>query len=275
MSEIRLKSFLMYNTFYEAAEHLSDSEFREAVLKLRDYALYHDETPANSKAVAMLLEMFKEPTDAARERYENCIRNGNKGKNYGWLGGRPRKDGQKPQRKPQEKPLNVNEDVDVYGNRNIKEKENRNFYDKVDVYADGNVEVDVNDEVEVYLDEEEEPIQGDSSNGLGDYLETLEPITNPDYYQQDREPQPEREDIAFSNKPNPILPTNRQELLRVYEENLNLLQKYDVNHWDFDSQSKESLRLATLALMKINNISFEQAKEHIAAVRSQLRQDNG
>jgi hypothetical protein len=27
--------------------------------------------------------------------------------------------------------------------------------------------------------------------------------------------------------------------------------------------------------MKIKNISFQQAKEHIAAVRSRLRQDNG
>ena len=275
MSDNRIKSFLMYDSFYESAKYLNDAEFREAFLKLRDYALYHDETPANSKNVAMLLEMFKEPTDAARERYENCIRNGQKGAEHGWKGGRPRKDGQKPQRKPQEKPLNVNVEVDVYGNRNIKEKENRNFYDKVDVYADGNVDGYVNDGVEVYLDEQEEPIQDDSFDRLGDYFETIESITNPDYYQLDREPQPERRDIAFSNKPNPILPTNKQELLRVYEENLSNLQLYDENNWEYDSQSKESLRRATLALMKINNLSFEQAKEHIAAVRSQHRQDNG
>ena len=33
------KSFVMYDSFLAAMKHLNDAEFRECVLKIRDYAL--------------------------------------------------------------------------------------------------------------------------------------------------------------------------------------------------------------------------------------------
>ena len=287
----------MYNSFIEAADWLSGDDFKDFIKMLRDYALYGELRESDNPSINALMTMAKPNLDSARNRYEAAKKNGEKGKKDGWKGGRPRKTPEiTPEitpEKPQSKPLNDNVEVDVNDNVEVdrNEKENRDFYDTVDVYADGDVEVDDYgtdnaddypdedwyEEEEDNLDEDEEPIPSDSSNGLGDYLETIKPNTHNDYYQQDREPQPDSEDIALSNKPisNLSLPTNRQELLQCYQESLNLLQQYDINHWEYDSQSKESLRLATSALMKIMNISFQQAKEHIAAVRSQHRQDNG
>lgn len=158
------------------------------------------------------------------------------------------------------------------------------MYVNADAYADGYVEVDDDDkeegypdedwddEEEEYYDEDEEPLPtSNSTNKTRNYTGIIEPITNNGYNSQGRESQPEKEDIAFSNKPNPILPTNKQELLQCYQDNLNLLQQYDANNWEYDSQSKESLKLATSALMKLKNLSFQQAKEHISTVRSQQR----
>ncbi len=273
----------MYNSFIEAADWLSGDDFKEFIKMLRDYALYGELRESDNPSINALMTMAKPNLDSARNRYEAAKKNGEKGKENGWKGGRPRKTPEITPEKPQSKPLNV--DVD----RNRNAKENRYINDNVDVYANSDVEVDDyetdnvedypdedwDDEEKGYYDEDEEPLPAsNSTNRTRDYTGLLEPITNNDYYSQGREPQPEREDIAFSNEPNPILPTNGQELLQCYKENLNLLQQYDINHWEYDSQSKESLRLATSALMKIKNLSFQQAKDYIARVRSQHRQEN-
>ena len=281
----------MYNSFIEAADWLSGDDFKEFIKMLRDYALYGELRESDNPSINALMTMAKPNLDSARNRYEAAKKNGEKGKEHGWKGGRPRKTPEITPEKPQSEPLNDNVEVDANDNVEVdrNEKDNRDFYDTVDVYADGDVEVDDygtdnaddypdedwDDEEKDYLDEDEEPIPSDSSNGLGDYLETIEPNTNNDYFQQGREPQPEREDIAFSNKPisNQPLPTNRQELLRVYEENLYNLQLYDENNLNYDEESRRYLREATNALMKLKNFTFQQAKDYIAAVRSQHRQE--
>ena len=121
------QSFVMYNSFLEAMEFLSDSEFRECVLKMRDFAIYGDDATSDSPMVEAILRMAKPNIDAAAARYQRCVENGNKGKEHGREGGRPRKgetkeeyDERKRASKTPRKPLN--DDVDNNKEIDIKVK---------------------------------------------------------------------------------------------------------------------------------------------------------
>lgn len=77
------KTFVVFDSFIQAAREYSPSIFRQAVLKYKDYALYGDATPSESNEVNMLMSIVKDSIDRAKERYENCIKNGSKGKEHG------------------------------------------------------------------------------------------------------------------------------------------------------------------------------------------------
>ena len=125
----------MYNSFLEAAELLGDKEFRECVLKLRDFALYGDDVSSDDPVVEAILRMAKPNIDAAAARYQRCVENGNKGKEHGREGGRPRKgetkeeyDERKRALKTPRKPLNddANVDEEIKINVNKKDDDNQN-----------------------------------------------------------------------------------------------------------------------------------------------------
>lgn len=117
------QSFVMYNSFVDAAANLDDAQFKECIIKIRDYALFGKDEKSDNWGVNIILDMAKPLLDKAKNRYDNCVKNGNKGKDYGWHGGRPRKN-IKPQEKPQSEPLNVY--VNVYENENKNENKNEN-----------------------------------------------------------------------------------------------------------------------------------------------------
>ena len=132
------QSFVMYNSFLEAMEFLSDSEFRECILKLRDFAIYGDDVSSDSPLVEAILRMAKPNIDAAAARYQRCVENGNKGKEHGREGGRPRKgetkeeyDERKRQLKTPRKPLNEDEDENEEIDIKVKKKENNNANKKL------------------------------------------------------------------------------------------------------------------------------------------------
>ena len=81
----------MYASFLEAAEGLDAEAFKECVLKLRDYALYGVDVYSKDPVVNIILTMAKPNLNAASARYQRCVENGNKGKEFGGKGGRPRK----------------------------------------------------------------------------------------------------------------------------------------------------------------------------------------
>lgn len=116
------QSFVMYNSFIEAASNLDDAHFRECILRIRDYALYGTNEKSDFWGVNIVLEMAKPLLDAAHNRYEKCVENGAKGKDFGKLGGRPKK----TPSKPQDKPFNDNVDEKVYVNDNVDENVNDN-----------------------------------------------------------------------------------------------------------------------------------------------------
>ena len=124
------KSFVMYDSFVEAMKHLNDAEFRECVLKIRDYALEGVEEESTSPMVNIILAMARPNLDAARRRYETSVVNGKKGAEFGKLGGAP-KGNQNARKKqhlnqPQKQPLDVDDNADIEEDVNVNEEEDVN-----------------------------------------------------------------------------------------------------------------------------------------------------
>lgn len=112
------RSFVMYDSFLEAMKHLNDAEFRECVLKIRDYALDGIDKESESPYVNIILAMAKPNLEAARRRYEASVENGKKGAEFGKLGGAPKGNKNASKKQPLKQPLNVNEDENEDENEN-------------------------------------------------------------------------------------------------------------------------------------------------------------
>ncbi len=132
------ESFVMYASFLKAAECLTGDDFKEFILKLRDYALYGEESESDNLIVNTMLIMAKPNIKAAAERYQRCVDNGNKGKEFGKDGGRPKKGEtleeyheRKSLEKTPRKPLNDDDNIDDDENLKVydtnDEKHNRNI----------------------------------------------------------------------------------------------------------------------------------------------------
>ena len=118
------RSFVMYASFLEAMKHLNDAEFRECVLKIRDYALEGVDEESSSPMVNVIMAMAKPNLDSARRRYMASVENGKKGAEYGKLGGAPKGNQNARKKQPLKQPLDVdvnddeedvNEEVNVNG----------------------------------------------------------------------------------------------------------------------------------------------------------------
>ena len=116
----------MYDSFLEAMKHLNDAEFRECVLKIRDYALEGIEEESDYPMVNVIMSLAKPNLEAARRRYEASVENGKKGAEYGKLGGAPKGNQNARKKQPLKQPLNVDDNEDV----------NENVNGNVDVNAD-------------------------------------------------------------------------------------------------------------------------------------------
>ena len=117
------RSFVMYDSFLEAMKHLNDAEFRECVMKIRDYALEGIDEESQSPYVNIILAMAKPNLDSARRRYMASVENGKKGAEFGKLGGAPKGNQNARKNTPQSTPkqpldVDVNDDVEVDVNEN-------------------------------------------------------------------------------------------------------------------------------------------------------------
>lgn len=146
---IEKQSFVMYNSFIDAATNLDDAHFKECIIKIRDYALYGKDEDSDFWGVNVIMDIAKPLLDAAKKRYERCVENGKKGAKYGARGGRPKK-GTETEQKPQEKPLNVYVNDYENDNYNVNEKvyDNPNGYVKENesLHENGN-DVSVQDSI--------------------------------------------------------------------------------------------------------------------------------
>ena len=111
----------MYDSFLEAMKHLNDVEFRECVLKIRDYALEGIDEESSSPMVNVIMELAKPNLDSARRRYMASVENGKKGAEFGKLGGAPKGNQNARKKQPQKQPLDVdvNEDVEEDVNKEV------------------------------------------------------------------------------------------------------------------------------------------------------------
>ena len=123
-------SFVFYDSFLSAMKHLGDAEFRECVLKIRDYALEGVDEESSSPMVNVIMAMAKPNLDSAKRRYMASVENGKKGAEYGKLGGAPKGNQNARKKQPQKQPLDVdvNEDVE----EDVNEEVNVNGDDDVD-----------------------------------------------------------------------------------------------------------------------------------------------
>ena len=115
-------SFVMYDSFLSAMKHLNDAEFRECVMRIRDYALDGIDEESKYSCVNMIMELVKPNLDAARRRYMASVENGKKGAEYGKLGGAPKGNQNARKKQPQKQPLDVDVNVDVEENENENEE---------------------------------------------------------------------------------------------------------------------------------------------------------
>ena len=100
------KSLVFYDSFMSAMKHLNDAEFRECVLKIRDYALEGVDEESSSPLVNVIMAMAKPNLDSARRRYMASVENGKKGAEYGKLGGEPKGNHNARKKQPLNHPLN-------------------------------------------------------------------------------------------------------------------------------------------------------------------------
>ena len=117
-------SFVFYDSFLSAMKHLSDAEFRECVLKIRDYALEGVDEESSSPMVNVIMAMAKPNLDSAKRRYMASVENGKKGAEYGKLGGAPKGNQNARKKQPLKQPLDVdvNDDVEEDVNEDVNVK---------------------------------------------------------------------------------------------------------------------------------------------------------
>ena len=121
------KSFVFYDSFLSAMKHLNDAEFRECVLKIRDYALEGIDEESESPMVNVIMELAKPNLDSARRRYMASVENGKKGAEFGKLGGAPKGNQNARKNNPQstpKQPLDVDANDDVEVDVNVNEEVN-------------------------------------------------------------------------------------------------------------------------------------------------------
>ena len=132
-NEDKKKSFVMYDSFLEAMKHLNDAEFRECVMKIRDYALEGIDKESASPYVNIIIAMAKPNLDSARRRYMASVENGKKGAEFGKLGGAPKGNQNARKNNPQSTPK---QPLDVDVNDDVEEDVNENAEVNVEVDAD-------------------------------------------------------------------------------------------------------------------------------------------
>ena len=131
------KSFVFYDSFLSAMKHLNDAEFRECVLRIRDYALDGVDEESRSPMVNVIMELAKPNLDSARRRYIASVENGKKGAEFGKLGGAPKGNQNARKNNPQSTPK---QPLDADVNADVEEDVNENEEVNVEVDADADAD---------------------------------------------------------------------------------------------------------------------------------------
>ena len=283
------ESFIMYDSFLQAAECLPAEAFKEFILKIRDYALCGIDEPSDNQMINALLIMAKPNLDKAEERRKKAIDNGSKGAAFGNQGGAPRKgetreeyDARRlsrtlnnPQITPTE-PLNV----DVYVNDNVEVNVDGNVNDKVDGDDDGKVNAQgvINPETLPSPSSFPSP----SSNCSSD---SQKPIDKPQQVDSKdtliptyliNKKKEEKTNISCGGTADSSA-YKEQSLSEYYKEvfrkNINVLKQYRLNNTPFDEGYKRAHNEVMHSYMELYGCDYEKARQTIDSLLAQWWQE--
>ena len=161
--EERKKAFIVFaSTFSGAMNYLTREERGELFELLGKFSLEDEDVRSNNPKVDMLLEMTKPNMIAAEKRHQIAIENGTKGKAFGKLGGRPRKNEIGVEINPQItpiKPLN-NKDIEI----DINKDKNKDIDKEINKNKESNKNIDK--EIERDRDKKEDDNTNETINQL-------------------------------------------------------------------------------------------------------------
>lgn len=257
----RKESFIMYESFIDAAACLGGDDFKECIIRLKDYALYGIDEPSNNQIINVILTMAKPNLDAAENRRQKQIENGMKGKEYGKLGGRPKKSDEnpsKPLKGDNQKPLNVN----------VNEKDNDNEDDDGD--GDGSVVDNPNDSLVLPSPSSSSLVPFDSSSVLSVKADNkqLQTGINPRVNQEEIEDN-NRSVVAVGG---PVISCGEvmsitDGLKQTIGKDVYEMFKYERDHLDFDDRYKALHVEAVKSFMAMNNCDYEKADKEIKQMK--------
>lgn len=282
------ESFVMYDSFIQAGEFLPAEDFKNYILKMRDYALYNDDTPSENQVVNALMTIVEPLIKSAENRRKQAIINGSKGKQFGSEGGSPRKgetreeyDERRLSRTPKEplnnpqitpkEPLNVNDNVNVDDKENVNEEVK--VKEKVNEKVDGKVNaVGVNDNnvsSPSSISSSSSSLSSDSSLPS----DSIEHLDNKDTNTPIDISKEEDLEKNNSNGGGTAAASEGESLSKyywdVFGENIAIVKDYRLNHKAFDERYKKAHNTAVHSYMEITGYTYEVARE---AVEDALKQ---
>ena len=264
------ESFIMYDSFLQAANYLPAEEFKEFILMIRDYALYGLDEPSKNPYINMVMAVVKPNLDKAEERRQTAITNGSKGAPFGNQGGAPRKgetreeyDARRLSRTLNNPQITPNEPLNVNVNDNVKENENENDNEDGKVNAQGDINT--------------ETLPSPSSSSC--------PSLNPSYSLQntyEKPQQPDNKDTVIPTCYGPEKLENKtnksssggaadakgyreqslsQYLKEMFAENAAVVKKYRFYNMDFDETYKTAFTNAIHYAMQAWGYDYDKAKK--------------
>lgn len=120
-------TFAFYWSFKDAVQDMSDSDKLTIYEAITDFAFFGIEPNGLAPVGRLAWKLIQPQLEASMRRYDTCVSNGIKGKEFGKLGGRPRNKtpNDNPKEKPQTEtpkhnPLNHNDNDNHNHNENVK-----------------------------------------------------------------------------------------------------------------------------------------------------------
>lgn len=260
--EKRKESFVMYESFIDAASYLDGNDFKECVLKIRDYALYGSYEPSDKQIINVILAMAKPNLDAAEKRRQRQIENGMKGKEYGILGGRPKS---KESNNNPSKPL----EGDIEKPLNDKVNDTVNDKEKVDDDGNGDGKDPVVNTPMGYNGPSSIPspsFSSFSSSSIDSNREQQEAINPSVINIKEKDKNKIKESggtvAAASNAAYQEM-SICDYLKEIINNNVKQMLKYDEEHRDYDEQYKKLHVEAVKALLELKGGEYEQANDFL------------
>lgn len=272
------ESFVMYDSFLQAADYLPAEAFKEFIMKLRDYALYDIDELSENPSINMMMAMAKPNLDKAEERRKKAIENGRKGAQFGNQGGAPRKgetreeyDARRLARTPNNPQTTPNEPLNVNVNDNVEVDVDGNVNEKVDGDGDGNGKVNAQGVINAETLPSPSSFPSPSSSFSSDSQKTIDKPQQvdskdtliPTCYSNKKKEEKTNISCGGTAATSGEGESMKEYLLDMFGKNISVLKRYRLNNLDFDETYRNAHGDAVRYASQIWGFSSEKAKEQI------------